>query len=236
MFRWRTPGGLEETPPPPLHSQTPRGELREAGNELFRPARRERRPQADIRAVLRVPHHAAAGDDLQLHPLEEGICAGHVPQRPQAHGADAHGGQGVLGSLGIGPGQSPGPQQHAAEVPCHHAAYVGDALPLEHVQHGLARRALGLPVVGVADHAALLQQIAPAVVAGVVVALLHLLDALPGLCLGLHPPDVADEAGSLLRERALPVFKGHPIGGHGRPPCLLRAHFHTSRRSVRPAR
>ena len=32
------------------------------------------------------------------------------------------------------------------------------------------------------------------------------------------------------------VFKGHPIGGHSRPPCLLRAHFHTSRRSVRPAR
>ena len=147
MFRWRTPPGPEKLLPCRLHSQTPRGELREAGNELFRPARRERRPQADIRAVLRVPHHAAAGDDLQLHPLEEGICAGHVPQRPQAHGADAHGGQGVLGSLGIGPGQSPGPQQHAAEVPCHHAAYVGDALPLEHVQHGLARRALGLPSV-----------------------------------------------------------------------------------------
>ena len=219
-----------------FRSQTPRGELREAGNELFRPARRERRPQADIRAVLRVPHHAAAGDDLQLHPLEEGICAGHLHGHPPADHGDAGGIQGVLSALGIGPHQAPSPQQHPAEIPGDHTAHVLHALPLEHVQHGLARRALGLPVVGVTDHAALLQQIAPAVVAGVVVALLHLLDALPGLCLGLHPPDVADEAGSLLRERALPVFKGHPIGGHGRPPCLLRAHFHTSRRSVRPAR
>ena len=66
----------------------------------------------------------------------------------------------------------------------HHAAHVGDALPLEHVQHGLARRALGLPVVGVA-HWAVLDQVAPAVVPGVIVPLLHLLNAGPGLLLAL---------------------------------------------------
>ena len=198
MFRWRTPGAWKKLLPRRLHSQTPRGELREAGNELFRPARRERRPQADVRAVRRVPHHAAAGGDLQLHPLEEGICAGHVPQRPQAHGADAHGVQGVLGSLGIGPGQSPGPQQHAAEVACDDHDEVGQSAVLQDLQ-GRRTRCFGrFAVVGIALPAPLPQAVGIDIVAGGAVGRAYLLEEGHGLFLAVCKGELRNEAALLL--------------------------------------
>ena len=65
--------------------------------------------------------------------------------------------QGVPGAPGVGPGQPPGSQQDAAEVPSHHTADIPDFLPLKYVQHGLAGGTLGFAVVGVADRAALPQ-------------------------------------------------------------------------------
>ena len=180
-----------------------------------------------VRAVVRALNGGSCGCQLQLHPLQQGIRAGHVPQRPPAHKAGPGGVQRVLGALRIGAGQSARPQQHAAEIPRHHAADVGDLLPLKNVQHGLASRALRLSVVGVAHGAALPQEVAPAVVPRVVIPLFHLLDAGAGLLLRLHPPDVADEAGALFHKLALRGLKGYAISVHPVPSLLcflLRAH------------
>ena len=152
----------------------------------------------NVGGVLALPQYTTLGLRLLAHPLEEGVGAGHRGLHPPAHYRDPGGIQSVLGTLGVGPHQAPRPQQHPAKVPGHHTAHVGDLLPLEHVEHGLAGGALGLSVVGVALHAAFLDAVAPAVVAGVVVLLLHGLDVTPGLLLALHRPDMADEPGALL--------------------------------------
>ena len=47
--------------------------------EPLRAAGRERRVKGDVRAVFRVPDHAAGGGHLQLHPLQQRISAGYVP-------------------------------------------------------------------------------------------------------------------------------------------------------------
>ena len=60
-----------------------------------------------------------------------------------------------------------------------YTAHVDHVLPLEDVEHGLPGGTLGLSVVGVA-HRAVLNDVAPAVVPGIVVALFHLLDVGPG--------------------------------------------------------
>ena len=116
--------------------------------------------------------------------------------------------------MSISPDQPPRPQKDAPKIPGDHTADVGDLLPLEHVEHGLARRPLGLPVVRVA-HRPLPQQVAPAVVPGVVVPLFHLLDAGTGLLLALHTPDMADEAGALLDQLRLTGLGGDVILCHG---------------------
>ena len=83
VFSWPPPGGRGGTSPPaavmvrlPAESSVRRGancSAPPAGNA----ARRV------MSAPYSRPHHAAAGGDVQLHPLEEGVCAGHVPHRPQ---------------------------------------------------------------------------------------------------------------------------------------------------------
>ena len=196
------------------HGQTPGGKLRQPELERFRSPGGKCRPEGDVRAVFRVPDHAAGRSHLQLHPLQQRISAGHVPQRPKPHPGDPGGGQRISGSLGVGSGQPPGSQQYAAEVPGHNAAHIPDLLPLEHVQHRLARRALRLAVIGIADHAALLQEVAPAVVPGVIVFLFHFLDAGPGLRLRPHLVEVGDEAGALFRKLALGVLIGDDVLRH----------------------
>ena len=87
----------------------------------------------NVGGVLHLPQHPAVGLQLQLEPLKKGVGAGHSHLHPAAHHGDACRVQGVLGGLGIGPHQPSRPQQDTAEVAGHHAADVGDPLPLEDV-------------------------------------------------------------------------------------------------------
>ena len=163
-------------------------------------------------------HGAAGGLSLQLHPLQQRIGTGTPGGGPPPHGSHPGSGQGIPGAFSIGPGEAPGPQQDAAEIPGHHAYGVGDVLPLKHRQHGLSRRALGLTVVAVADHSAA-QQIAPAVVPGIIVLFFHPADQLLGLVLAVHRPDVANEPGALFHKFAFRLLIGNvDFIPHGGPP------------------
>ena len=70
----------------------------------------------------------------------------------------------------VGAHQPPFAQQDAAEIAGDHRADVADAAVLQHREHGLAGRAVGLAVVAVADLAAAARragQVGPAVVGGI---------------------------------------------------------------------
>ena len=131
-----------------------------------------------------------------------------LPPAPQVQGGDSGGRKGVPGGLAIGTGQAAGSQQDAAEIPSDHAAHIANALPLKDIEHRLARRTLGLPVVTIAQDG-IAQDVAPAVVPGVVVFLFSGADALLGLLLGGDGPDLADEAGALFGKLALGGGKGN---------------------------
>ena len=131
-----------------------------------------------------------------------------LPPAPQVQGGDSGGRKGVPSGLAIGTGQPAGSQQDAAEIPSDHAAHIANALPLKHVEHGLARRALRLAVIAVAEDV-ISQDIAPAVVPGVMILLFGGADALLGLLLGGDGPDLADKPGALFCKLALGGGKGN---------------------------
>ena len=105
-------------------------------------------------------------------------------------------------------------EQHPAEVARHDAHDVFDVFALEDVEHRLFRRTLRLAVVAVAN-GTVVQDEAPAVVARVVVFLLHLVDARAGLRLGLHKENVADEARALFFKLALRALVWDKVLCHG---------------------
>ena len=179
---------------------------------------RQGQGQSHFRPVVHGVHGAADGLHLQLHPLQQRIGTGAEGRGPPPHSRHARGGQRVPGAFAVGPGKPSGPQQDAAEIAGHHAQNVGDVLPLEHRQHRLTGGALRLAVVAVADHAAA-QQIAPAVVPGVVVLLLHPAQQLLGLVLAVHRPHMAYEAGALFHKLAFRLLIGDiDFIPHGGPP------------------
>ena len=181
-------------------------------------SRRQGQGQSHLRPVVHGVHGAADGLHLQLHPLQQGIGTGAAGGGPPPHGSHPGSGQGIPGAFAVGPGKPSGPQQDAAEIPGHHAQNVGDVLPLEHRQHRLTGGTLGLAVVAVADHAAA-QQIAPAVVPGIIVLLLHPAQQLLGLVLAVHRPHMAYEAGALFHKLAFRLLIGDvDFIPHGGPP------------------
>ena len=201
-----------------MSSRGPGGQLRQPVLQPPGGVLRQGQGQSHLRPVVHGVHGAADGLHLQLHPLQQGIGTGAAGRGPQAHGRHARGGQRVPGAFAVGPGKPSGPQQDAAEIAGHHAQNVGDVLPLEHRQHRLTGGALRLAVVAVADHSAA-QQIAPAVVPGVVVLLLHPADQLLGLVLAVHRPDVANEPGALFHKFAFRLLIGNvDFIPHGGPP------------------
>ena len=105
-------------------------------------------------------------------------------------------------------------QQDTAEIPGHDAADVPDLLPLEYIQHGLARRTLRFPVIRVTDYAAIPQKIAPAVMPRVIVFLFRFLNAGTGLRLCLHLVKMGNKPGSLFRKLAFRVLKWNDILCH----------------------
>ena len=98
----------------------------------------------------------------------------------------------------------------AAEVARHHAHAVKKPLPLQHLQHGHTGRAARLAVVG-KTYGAVADDIGPAVVGGVVVLLLHFLNALQRLFLRLHRPHPANKTGFFLHKFVFAELCGYQI-------------------------
>ena len=69
-----------------------------------------------VRAVVHVLHYTVEGIHLPAHPLELAVGAGDLHGHPAADHRDAGLVQSILGALGVGPDQSAGSQQDAAEV------------------------------------------------------------------------------------------------------------------------
>ena len=206
------------------HGDAACGQLRQPRPQRLRRLCREGHAEPDVRAVLGLVHRAAQRRHLAPHPLEQRVGARDVRRRPQSHLCRARRRQRVPCAFGIRPCQAARAQQDAAEIPRHHAHHVGDVLPLEHVQHGLSRRALGLAVVAIAQNVPA-DEIAPAVMPGVVILLLHLRDEFPRLLLRLHRQQMADEAGALFGELRLRRLIGY----------AEIAHSHSSFGSVQPS-
>ena len=77
--------------------------------------------QFDFRAELGVPDDAAPGGNLQLHPLIEGVGSGYIQAGPDPFHGFSRRIDRNFRTLGVGPDQSAGTQQDAAEIPGHHA-------------------------------------------------------------------------------------------------------------------
>ena len=123
--------------------------------EHIRLLRRQKDCQHHVSSKVSIGNDTALPLHQQLHPLVLGISAGDGQRSPQAHTADSRLVESQFSGTSVGPGQPTGSQQNTTEIPGHHTADIGDLLPDEYIEHGLPRRSLGLPVIAVADHAAL---------------------------------------------------------------------------------
>ena len=84
-------------------------------------------------------------------------------------------------------------------VPGHHAADILHSRPAKDLQHWLARGSLGLSIVRIPDDASFPDQVAPAVMAGIIVLGLHLGNLLPGLDVYKRQMEHCWEYGFILR-------------------------------------
>ena len=197
-----------------FRAHLPAGELRERGGKVRRLLHGQKKRERHGSAVIARLDPALVSLDQQLYALEHRVRAFEQQHGKRLHPRLARIVKCVLRRLGVGARQPARTEQNPAEVARHDAHDVFDVFALEDVQHRLARRALRLAVVAVAN-GTVVQDEAPAIVARVVVFLFHLVDARAGLRLALHKENVADEARALFFKLALRALVWDKVLCHG---------------------
>ena len=149
-------------------------------------------------------------------PVQGAVLDGDPQPGAQAHADFGRVVQGVFGGFGIGPDQSPGAQQGAAEITGDHDQDIGAAAAVNDLEDGQARGPGRLAVVRRPGLFLLLaDDPGVAVVPGVIIFLTDLLQKGNRFFFGFHMDCLGDKTGFFLHIFALSVFvDGQIFSGH----------------------
>ena len=123
---------------------------------------------------------------------------------------------GDLAALRVCPHKSVRTQQHAAEIPRHHNAHIGQTGFLKHIEHRHSASALRLAVVGVASCVLVTQDISIDIVPCLAVLRAYALDERNSFVSSLYRRNVPDKFAFLFNKAVL-RFLINGLVAHSRP-------------------